>query len=68
MTPLSKNMASDYKIFWTNEAIDNLESILGYLNVRWTQCEIDNFKKKLAKHQTDQFNRTKSKIISNIAI
>jgi len=42
-------MASDYKIFWTNEAIDNLESILDYLNVRWTQYEIDNFKNNLAK-------------------
>jgi plasmid stabilization system protein ParE len=42
-------MDSDYKIFWTNEAINNLESILDYLNRSWTQREIDNFKKKLSK-------------------
>lgn len=42
-------MDSDYKIFWTDEAIKNLESILGYLKGRWTQREIDNFKKKLGK-------------------
>ena len=49
MTPLRKNMASDYKIFWTHEAIENLESILDYLNDRWTQREIDNFKNKLTE-------------------
>ena len=42
-------MAFNYKIFWTNEAISNLEEILNYLNNRWTQREIDNFKKRLAK-------------------
>ena len=42
-------MAYNYKIFWTNEAISNLEEILFYLNNRWTQREIDNFKKRLAK-------------------
>jgi len=42
-------MASDYKIFWTNEAINNLESILDYLSNRWTQREIENFKKRLSK-------------------
>lgn len=42
-------MAFNYKIFWTNEAISNLEEILNYLNNRWTQQEIDNFKKRLVK-------------------
>ena len=42
-------MASDYKIFWTNEAINNLEDTLDYLNSRWTQREIDNFKSRLSK-------------------
>jgi plasmid stabilization system protein ParE len=40
-------MDSEYKVFWTDEAINNLESILNYLKNRWTQREIDNFKKKL---------------------
>ena len=42
-------MASDYKIFWTDEAINNLEDTLDYLNNRWTQREIDNFKRRLSK-------------------
>ena len=42
-------MVSDYKIFWTNEAINNLENIFDYLNNRWSQREIDNFKKQLSK-------------------
>ena len=41
-------MAFDYKIVWTDEAINNLESILNYLTYRWTQREIDNFKAKLS--------------------
>ena len=40
-------MVSEYKVFWTDEAINNLESILNYLKNNWTQREIDNFKKKL---------------------
>ena len=42
-------MVSEYKIFWTNEAIENLESILDYLKHRWTQREVDNFKNSLSK-------------------
>jgi len=42
-------MASDYKIFWTDEAISNLEDILDYLKRRWTQREINNFKKILSR-------------------
>jgi len=42
-------MAFDYKIHWTNEAINNLGDILYYLNTRWTQREIDIFKKNLSK-------------------
>lgn len=37
-------MAYDYKIFWSDEAIYNLESILDYLQSRWTQREIDKLK------------------------
>jgi plasmid stabilization system protein ParE len=39
----------DYKIIWTNEAINNLEEILNYLIERWSQKEVDNFKRKLSK-------------------
>jgi plasmid stabilization system protein ParE len=38
----------DYKIFWTEEAIRNLEDILHYLEQNWTQKEIEKFKKKLS--------------------
>ena len=42
-------MGSDYKIFWTNEALENLDSMLDYLQNKWTQREIDQFKSKLGK-------------------
>lgn len=42
-------MTFDYKIFWTDEAIQNLEEILDYLNNTWTKREIDDFKKRLSK-------------------
>ena len=38
-------MGSDFKVFWTDEAIKNLQSIMDYLDRQWTQREIDNFKK-----------------------
>lgn len=43
-------MESDYKIFWSDEAIDNLASILDYLKLRWTEREISRFKHQLNKH------------------
>ena len=39
----------DYKIFWTEEVIQNLEEIIDYLATKWTQREVDNFKEKLSK-------------------
>jgi len=39
----------DYKIIWTTEAVNNLEEILNYLNEKWSQREVDAFKKKLGK-------------------
>ena len=38
-----------YKIFWTEEAIRNLEEIVNYLLSRWTQKEVNNFKLKLSR-------------------
>ena len=46
----------DYKIFWTKEAIRNLEEIIDYLYSKWTQREVDNFKTKLSK-QIDLIRR-----------
>ena len=46
----------DYKIFWTEEAIQNLEEIIEYLSSNWTQKEVDNFKLKLSK-QIDHIKR-----------
>ena len=39
----------DFKLFWSEEAIQNLENILDYLIEKWSQREVDNFKKKLSK-------------------
>ena len=39
----------DYKIFWTKEAIQDLEEIIDYLSTMWTQREVENFKTKLSK-------------------
>ena len=38
-----------YKLFWTEEAILNLEDILDYLLLAWSQVEVNNFKQKLSK-------------------
>lgn len=39
----------DYKLFWSKESISNLESILSYLESKWTDREIASFKRKLSK-------------------
>jgi plasmid stabilization system protein ParE len=39
----------DYKLFWTEEAIDNLENILDYLINNWSEKEVIEFKKKLSR-------------------
>ncbi len=42
-------MDSEFRIFWTDEAIKNLENILDYLGHHWTQREIENFRIGLSK-------------------
>ena len=42
-------MESDFKVYWTDEAINNLESILYYIKNKWTQRELDQFKIKLGR-------------------
>ncbi len=39
-----------YKLFWTEEATNNLEEILDYLIQRWSQKEVTYFKHRLKKH------------------
>lgn len=40
-------MKNGYKILWTKEANDNLDSILKYLEENWTEKEIRKFAQKL---------------------
>ena len=42
-------MRSGYNISWTNEAINNLDLIIDYLQNTWTDREISKFIKKLDK-------------------
>jgi len=42
-------MKSGYKIDWSDESLKNLDSIIDYLTVRWTDREIRNFYKMLEK-------------------
>lgn len=39
-------MDSEYNLFWTSTAIDNLEAIFSYLSDNWTQREAEKFKSK----------------------
>jgi plasmid stabilization system protein ParE len=38
-----------YQLLWSDEAIENLESILKYLQENWTQREVNGFKLQLKK-------------------
>jgi hypothetical protein len=42
-------MKSGYKLDWADEALKNLDSIIDYLTIRWTDKEIVNFYKRLEK-------------------
>jgi len=39
----------DYKIFWSDEAQDNLRGIISYLESEWSERELIFFKKKLSR-------------------
>jgi plasmid stabilization system protein ParE len=41
-------MGYKYKLFWTDEALRNLDQILKYLEQNWTQKEVDHFKNRLS--------------------
>lgn len=38
-----------YQIFWSEEAIANLEQIINYLSEKWTEREVNNFKLRLVE-------------------
>jgi plasmid stabilization system protein ParE len=38
----------EYKIFWSDEALKNLDEILEYLNIEWSEKEVRQFKSKLS--------------------
>lgn len=42
----------DYKLRWSDEAVENLEEILDDIKFKWTDKEVNNFKDKL-NHQLD---------------
>ena len=44
-----KSMKGTYKIIWTDEALDNLENIIAYLEKFWTEKEIRKFARLLDK-------------------
>ncbi len=39
----------DYKLYWTEEAVKDLENILDYLMEKWSLKEVEDFKQKLSK-------------------
>lgn len=39
----------EYNLYWSEEAVKNLEEILDYLRNKWTHKEAENFKLKLSK-------------------
>lgn len=49
MQKLPKNMGFRFKLFWSDEAVRNLEEILCYLEEEWSQKEVNNFKSKLSR-------------------
>lgn len=42
-------MRSGYRILWSEQASADLENIIDYLLLRWTEKEVRNFSKKLDK-------------------
>jgi plasmid stabilization system protein ParE len=38
-----------HQVLWTDEAIENLESIIHYISTQWTEREVISFKRKLAE-------------------
>lgn len=47
--PLGRHMKNGYKILWTDEAINNLGSIIKYLEENWTEKELKKFAQSLER-------------------
>jgi plasmid stabilization system protein ParE len=43
-------MGNTYKIIWSDEALNNLKSIIAYLESRWSKKEISKFADLLDKN------------------
>ncbi|WP_192822634.1 type II toxin-antitoxin system RelE/ParE family toxin [Rufibacter sp. LB8] len=39
----------NYQVFWTEEALANVESIIQYISSTWMEREVLNFKRKLSE-------------------
>ena len=52
MNQLRRFMKSTYKLIWSDEALNNLKSIISYLENNWTEKEISKFAQQL-DHQLD---------------
>lgn len=69
-------MGYRYRLFWTEEALRNLDQIIEYLQQKRTQKEIDNFKNKLSAQldiilrfpfifpKSDKQNRLRKSVLS----
>lgn len=49
MKKSEKSMISGYSVLWTDEAIDNVNAIINYLEQNWSAKEKSDFFKKLEK-------------------
>jgi plasmid stabilization system protein ParE len=45
-----KYMKNTYKLIWSDEALQNLKSIIAYLEERWTNREIKKFARLLDRN------------------
>jgi plasmid stabilization system protein ParE len=42
-------MGSEFQIRWTDEAIHNIETIIDFIKLKWTEKEVNEFKRKLIR-------------------
>lgn len=49
MKKLEKNMSNGYNIYWTDEANNNYDNIINYLESNWSIKEKSEFVRKLEK-------------------
>lgn len=39
----------NHSVLWTDEAVENLESLLSYISTNWTEREVNKFKARLSE-------------------